>query len=56
MDIPAALIAAFPPAADFLLDRTRRDLDDAMLREIVVCTALGARLELLAPNGFSVWC
>jgi hypothetical protein len=31
MDIPAALIAAFPPSPDLLLDRARRHVDDEML-------------------------
>jgi hypothetical protein len=31
MNIPAALIAAFPPSPDLLLDRVRRHVDDAML-------------------------
>src|ERR1700677_4871866 len=34
MDIPAELIAAFPPSADLLLDLARRQTDDAMLMEI----------------------
>ena len=34
MEIPAALLAAFPPSADLLLDRARRRTDDAMLWEI----------------------
>ncbi len=31
VDIPAALLDAFPPSADALLDRARRGVDDAML-------------------------
>src|SRR4029077_11198042 len=34
MEIPAALIAAFPPSADLLLERARQQTDDAMLEEI----------------------
>src|SRR5829696_9009521 len=34
MGMPAALLAAFPPSADLLLDRARRKTDDAMLTEI----------------------
>ena len=34
MDIPFALIAAFPPSADLLLDRARRHVNDEMLVEI----------------------
>jgi hypothetical protein len=34
MDIPAELMAAFPPSADLLLDSLRRAIDDAMLTEI----------------------
>src|SRR5262245_40470300 len=34
MDIPAPIIAAFPPAADLLLDHARRQIDEAMLMEI----------------------
>ena len=34
MEIPAALLVAFPPSADLLLDRARRKTDDAMLDEI----------------------
>jgi hypothetical protein len=34
MDIPAELIAAFPPSADLLLDLARRKVDDAMLTQI----------------------
>jgi hypothetical protein len=34
MDIPPELIACFPPSPDLLLDRARRNVDDAMLRDI----------------------
>jgi len=34
MEIPAALIVAFPPSADLLLDCARRHIDDGMLMEI----------------------
>jgi hypothetical protein len=34
MKIPPAILAAFPPAADLLLDVARRQVDDAMLLEI----------------------
>jgi hypothetical protein len=34
MDVPPALVAAFPPSADLLLDVARRQVDDEMLREI----------------------
>jgi hypothetical protein len=33
MNIPAALIAAFAPSEQLLLDVTRRQLDDGMLQE-----------------------
>jgi hypothetical protein len=34
MDMPAELLSAFPPSADLLLDRARREIDDEMLLEI----------------------
>ena len=34
MEVPASLLAAFPPSVDLLLDRVRRKTDDAMLTEI----------------------
>jgi hypothetical protein len=34
MKIPPAILAAFPPTADLLLDVARRQVDDAMLLEI----------------------
>jgi len=34
MKIPASLTAAFPPSADLLFDRARREIDDAMLLDI----------------------
>jgi hypothetical protein len=34
MVIPAELIAAFPPSAELLLERARRQVDDAMLLDI----------------------
>jgi hypothetical protein len=36
LEIPAALLAAFPPSADLLLNRARLQIDDAMLWEIAV--------------------
>jgi hypothetical protein len=32
--IPAALVALFPPSADLLLDRARRQMDDTMLMQV----------------------
>jgi len=34
IEIPAALLAAFPPSVNLLLDHARRRTDDAMLTEI----------------------
>jgi hypothetical protein len=34
MNIPPALLSAFPPSSSLLLDVTRRDVDDSMLEEI----------------------
>jgi Protein of unknown function (DUF1579) len=34
MDLPTELIAAFPPSAELLLDRARRNIDERMLMEI----------------------
>ncbi len=34
MEIPDALLAAFPPSLDVLLDRSRRQTDNAMLMDI----------------------
>ncbi len=34
MDVPALLLAAFPPSADLLLECARHHIDDTMLREI----------------------
>jgi hypothetical protein len=34
MNIPAALVAAFPPSQDALLDFARKRIDDSMLLEI----------------------
>lgn len=36
MEIPNALLAAFPPSADLLLDCVRRQTDDAMLMDIAL--------------------
>lgn len=33
-EVPPALLAAFPPSADLLLDLARQDVDDAMLMDI----------------------
>jgi hypothetical protein len=44
MDIPAALLAAFPPSADLLLDRARRRTDNAMLMDIA-CADYGLQAE-----------
>jgi hypothetical protein len=48
MDIPAALIAAFPPSADLLLDRARRRIDDTMLMEIARADYGHMAVEMLA--------
>jgi len=34
MNLPAALIAAFPPSAELLLETARRNIDDKMLKQI----------------------
>jgi len=52
MEIPCALIAAFPPSANALLDRARQDIDDKMLMEIAEAdsgTNAHAQLAALRP-------
>jgi hypothetical protein len=57
LDIPAALIVAFPPSADLLLDRARRHTDDAMLRWIaradygIMADQMMADLRAIRDNG-----
>jgi hypothetical protein len=47
-EVPDTLIAAFPPSADLLLDRARRETDDAMLREIAEAD-YGWRADEMVP-------
>ena len=58
MEIPAALLAAFPPSADHLLDRVRCQTDDAMLWEIAaadygnMADECMSELRSIRDNGF----
>jgi hypothetical protein len=52
MDIPAALIAVFPPSPDALLNKARRQMDDAMLMSIASADygyMAGEMLAMLRP-------
>ncbi|HEV3165630.1 MAG TPA: hypothetical protein VGZ22_16505 [Isosphaeraceae bacterium] len=57
MEVTAALIGAFPPSADLLLDRARRQTDDAMLMEIaradygVMAVEMMAELRRIRDEG-----
>jgi hypothetical protein len=57
MDIPAVLIATFPPSAELLLDRARRHVDDTMLLEIAradyghMADQMMAELRPIRDNG-----
>jgi hypothetical protein len=48
MKIPADLLLAFPPSADLLLDLARRQVDDAMLKEIADADHKDDRVRHLA--------
>jgi hypothetical protein len=48
MDVPSELLAAFPPSAMRLFDRTRRAVDDDMLSEIASADYGSQAAEMMA--------